>query len=41
MDLTTSTVLATGANRGFGRALAADLLTSDLADIHLEMDTPP
>jgi NAD(P)-dependent dehydrogenase (short-subunit alcohol dehydrogenase family) len=26
MDLTTSTVLVTGANRGFGRALAAELL---------------
>ena len=26
MDLSTRTVLVTGANRGFGRALAAELL---------------
>ena len=26
MDLSASTVLVTGANRGFGRALAAELL---------------
>jgi NAD(P)-dependent dehydrogenase (short-subunit alcohol dehydrogenase family) len=39
MDLSTSTVLVTGANRGLGRALAAELLSRG-ASVHAAARNP-